>query len=70
MRLRRVKSLTIDVHRVAQSQQEIDVQQVGCHGASSRNWLTNSNVTTSASGCTGNNGTPLRTAPAACRVNA
>src|SRR5438034_670585 len=48
----------MDVHRIAQSKQHIDIQQIGGHVVSSRSWLTSSSVTTPASCRTGNSGTP------------
>jgi hypothetical protein len=48
------------MHRIAQSQQNVDIQQIYHHGASSRSWFTISRETGLASGCIGNRGMPLR----------
>src|SRR5262245_30107911 len=65
-----VGRVVIDVHRVGQGKQQVDVQQVGGHGASSRSRLTSSRVTGPAFGWTGKSGTPSRVALAGCCVSA
>lgn len=60
----------MDVHRVRQRQEQIDIQKIDGHGASSRRRLTRSRVTTPASGRTGNSGSPCLVHTGARRVNA
>src|SRR5579859_3501885 len=51
-------NVMMNVSRITQRQQEIDIEQEGGQGLSSRSWLTSSMVTTRPSPRVGKSGTP------------
>ncbi len=48
----------VNVHRIGQGKQQVDVEQKDFQGDSSRSWLTSSIVTIPASGWIGKSGRP------------
>lgn len=60
----------MDVHRIAQGEQQIHIEKVRGHGASSRRRLTKSSVTTPASSWIGNTGRPCLAETGTCLVSA
>ena len=56
-----MRGLVLNVHRVNQSDQHVDVEQIGDHGVSSCNCFTSSGVTGGVPWRVGSSGTPLQT---------
>jgi hypothetical protein len=65
-----MRRFMMDMHRVTKGEENVHIQQVRCHGVSSRSPLTSSRVTISPSGRFGNRGIPLRVSLSIWRVSA